>query len=96
MSEQPSENPELGIPPRPSEMEDEFEAALDRAESFEDVRWLVWLYDALETEEWRDARWRAAVLSHKGYGSLVYAVDYHYGRWLSDAARPDPDKVVSE
>lgn len=71
-------------PPDPSEMAYQFEMAVDEADTFEDVRWVVWMFDALEKEDWKNARYRGFVLSEKGFDTLVWAIDNRYGRWLND------------
>lgn len=77
------------FPPDPSVIENEFDDARRESETFEDIRWLVWLYDALENENWKDAQWRGSVLSSKGYRSLIQSVDGHYGEWLNQAAKEE-------
>lgn len=72
-------------PPDPDEViRGACENAIEEADRFDDVRWIVWTYDALEKEDWQNARYRGFVLSEKGFDTLVGAIDNHYGRWLND------------
>lgn len=69
-------------PPRPQDIEDAFMDAIEDADSMEDARWVVWLYDALESGDRENAKWRGSVLWQKGYNDLVHAVDAEFGGWL--------------
>jgi len=75
---------ERQYPPDASVAEDEFHQATRDADNFEDVRWMVWLFDALDDQEWENALWRASVLHQKGYTELVTTVDRHFGRWIDE------------
>ena len=66
-----------------------FRLIKDEAGNIEDVRWLVWLCDAIENDEISNIRWRCAVLSWKKSlhaTNLIRLVDELYHDKLMEEA----------
>lgn len=82
-------------PPEPTQLEPFFQTTIEKYTSdFETVRWLVWLFDALESEEWESVKYRTWVLIQQAdvddalpearVNRLANKIDAKYGRWLGD------------